>query len=168
MVLCNIFSIWLCFKHHVWPYGQKSFSSLQACARKITPTRFKLWMVCKAESFYWKQGPTNGKNNFKHILSLQGVKYVLGIIPIYTCILNQSRIQVRFALLTAVEQSAHPIWGLDASKAFYYSKQPSQGKDISPPPQIWGTSAECLCCSISTPSNQRGVCWNLVACRATW
>lgn len=69
-------------------------------------------MVRKVESFYWKQGQTNGKNNFKHILSLQGVKYVLGIIPIYTCILKQSKIQVRFDLLTAVEQSAHPIWGL--------------------------------------------------------
>lgn len=145
----------------------ENFSSLETHACKITPARFKLWMVCKVESFYWKQGQTNGKNNFKHILSLQGVKYVLGIIPIYTCILKQSRIQVRFDLLSAVEQSAHPIWGLDASKAFCYCRQPFQGKDVSPPPQIWGVSAECRCCSVSTSSNQRGVCWNPVACRGT-
>lgn len=145
MVLCNIFSIWFCFKHQVRPYGQKSFSSLQTRAHKITPARFKLWIVCKVESFYWKLGQTNGKNNFKHILSLQGVKYVLSIIPIYTYILQQSKIQVRFALLTAVEQSVHPIWGLDALKAFCYSKQTFQGKDAFPPPQIWGMSAECQC-----------------------
>lgn len=51
-------------------------------------------MVCKVESFCWKQGQTNGKNNFEHIPSLQGAKYVLGIIPIYTCIPKQSKIQV--------------------------------------------------------------------------
>lgn len=83
-------------------------------------------MVCKVESFCWKQGQTNGKNNFEHILSLQGAKYVFQTSP---------KSKFKFALLSAVEQSAHPTWGLDALKASYYSKQSLQGKDGSPPPQ---------------------------------
>lgn len=51
-------------------------------------------MVLKVESFCWKQGQTNGKNSFEHILSLQGTKYEFGIILIYTSIPKQSKIQV--------------------------------------------------------------------------
>lgn len=116
-------------------------------------------MVCKVESFCWKQGQTNGKNNLEHILSLQGVKYVLYVIPIYTCIPKQSKF--KFALLNAMEQSAHPTQGLDASKASYYFKQPFQGKDVSPPPRRLESEARVLSLNAAVfrfLHNQKGSC----------
>lgn len=69
-----------------------------------------------------------------------------------------------------MEQSAHPILGLDASKASYYSKQPFQGKGGSPPPRRLKSEARVLSVDavVFHPTTTReGLAVTLVACRMT-
>lgn len=109
----------------------------------------------KVESLCWKQGQTNGKNNFEHILSLQGAKYVLGSVPIYTCIPKQSKIQAEAcsSQCSGTKQSSHT--GPGCLEGFCLLQQTFQGWADSSPSMKCGSEALVLSVNATVFGPQR-------------
>lgn len=127
-----MFSIWFCFIHRVCPYGQKTFTSLQARGCKTTPTKVQAPSGVQGWTILLEKGTDKWKEQFwAHSVRCEVCVRFLFIFAFQT----RPKSKFKFALLSVVEQSAHPILGPDALKASYFSRQIFQGKDGSPPRQ---------------------------------